>query len=87
MTFPAGVLASDAITIGDALENTARAAGDKPVDESDAAAIQAAELRASGFAHADGVTVVAQASADLNAGAMGVEDKIKLGEALVVSNK
>lgn len=35
-----------AITIGQAPEATALTAGDKPVDQSDAAAIQAAEVRA-----------------------------------------
>ncbi|KAK1373039.1 late embryogenesis abundant protein D-34-like [Heracleum sosnowskyi] len=82
MAFPAGVLANDAITIGDALENTARTAGDKPVDQSDVAAIQAAEVRASGFAHAGGVTAIAQSVANINSRTMGVDNKIKLGEAL-----
>lgn len=86
MTSPAGALASDAITIGEALEHAALTAGDKPVDVSDAAAIQAAEVRASGFPHAGGVTAVAQSAANLNARTMGVDDKIKLGEVVAVSN-
>ncbi|KAJ0960113.1 hypothetical protein J5N97_000107 [Dioscorea zingiberensis] len=36
------------ITIGEALEASAQTAGDRPVDQSDAAAIQAAEVRATG---------------------------------------
>ncbi|KAH6799647.1 hypothetical protein C2S51_036131 [Perilla frutescens var. frutescens] len=42
---------SESITIGEALEATALAAGDKAVDQSDAAAIQAAEVRATGLGH------------------------------------
>ncbi|KAG6426901.1 hypothetical protein SASPL_111140 [Salvia splendens] len=38
--------AGDAVTIGEALEATALSAGNKPVDKSDVAAIQAAEVRA-----------------------------------------
>ena len=86
MKSPAGALADDAITIGEALENATLTAGDKPVDQSDAAAIQKAEVRASGFAHAGGVTAAAQSAANLNARTMGVDDKIKLGEVLAVSN-
>lgn len=37
------------ITIGEALEATALSVGDKPVDQGDAAAIQAAEARAGGL--------------------------------------
>nr|XP_017238160.1 PREDICTED: late embryogenesis abundant protein D-34-like isoform X1 [Daucus carota subsp. sativus] len=86
MKSPAGALADDAITIGEALENATLTAGDKPVDQSDAAAIQKAEVRASGFAHAGGVTAAAQSAANLNARTMGVDDKIKLGEVLADSS-
>ncbi|KAK7345886.1 hypothetical protein VNO77_16501 [Canavalia gladiata] len=49
MNSPGMALEPDAITIGEALEASAVAgAGDKPVDHSDAAAIQAAEMRATG---------------------------------------
>ncbi|EFH65697.1 predicted protein [Arabidopsis lyrata subsp. lyrata] len=39
---------ADTVTIGEALEATALSLGDKPVDHKDAAAIQAAETRATG---------------------------------------
>lgn len=41
---PGKVLDRDAITIGEALEATALSVPDKPVDQGDAAAIQAAEM-------------------------------------------
>ncbi|GFZ08843.1 seed maturation protein [Actinidia rufa] len=43
-----GAVIQTKITIDEALEATARTAGNKPVDQSDAAAIQAAEVRATG---------------------------------------
>lgn len=43
------VLDPDPITIGEALEATALSIGEKPVEQSDAAAIQAAEVRATGM--------------------------------------
>nr|BAD86645.1 ECP31 protein [Daucus carota] len=82
MTSPAGALGSDSITIGEALETTALTAGDKPVDQSDAAAIQAAEVRASGYAHPGGVAAAAQSAADYNARTMNVASKTKLGDVL-----
>ncbi|MCE3216305.1 hypothetical protein HAX54_006071 [Datura stramonium] len=50
------------ITIGEALEATALAAGSRPVDYSDAAAIQAAEVRATGRTNIvpDGVAAAAR---------------------------
>lgn len=87
MTNPAGALASDSVTIGEALETAALTAGDKPVDQSDAAAIQAAEVRACGYAHPGGVAAAAQSAANLNARTMNVELKTKLGDVLAVSNE
>lgn len=87
MKSPAGALGSDAITIGEALETTALTAGDKPVDQSDAAAIQAAEVRASGYAHPGGVASAAQSAADFNARTLNVENKAKLGDVLAVSHQ
>ncbi|KAK4282862.1 hypothetical protein QN277_014189 [Acacia crassicarpa] len=57
------------ITIGEALEASAVTAGDKPVEWSDAAAIQAAEVRATGRTNIvpGGVAAAAQSAATLNA--------------------
>ncbi|TXG63674.1 hypothetical protein EZV62_010668 [Acer yangbiense] len=45
---PGNVLDPDSITIGEALEVSALSAGDKAIDQSDVAAIYAAEMRAAG---------------------------------------
>ena len=75
------------ITIGEALEATALTAGKKPVEWSDAAAIQAAEVRATGRTSImpGGVAAAAQSAATLNARATKEEDKTKLGHILSVS--
>ncbi|MCL7030348.1 hypothetical protein MKW94_010591 [Papaver nudicaule] len=72
------------ITIGEALEATALTAGDKPVDQSDAAAIQAAEVRATGrnVITPGGVAAAAQAAATHNARVLRDEDKTRLGDIL-----
>ncbi|GMN73350.1 hypothetical protein TIFTF001_053017, partial [Ficus carica] len=72
------------ITIGEALEATAFSAANKPVDQIDAAKIQAAEMRATGFNEAlpGCVAAAAQAVADLNAGKARDEDKAKLSNVL-----
>lgn len=82
-----GVVQS-AITIGEALEATAQRAGKKPVDQSDAAAIQAAELRATGSTVIipGGLAASAQSAANYNATALRDEDKIKLNDILTVNN-
>uniref|UniRef100_A0A0D9ZD37 SMP domain-containing protein n=1 Tax=Oryza glumipatula TaxID=40148 RepID=A0A0D9ZD37_9ORYZ len=87
-TQPSGALDKDAVTIGRALESvaaaTAAAAG-KPVDQSDAAAIQAAEMLATGrtVTVPGGVAAAAQAAADHNAApAARDEDRIKLRDVL-----
>ncbi|XP_057466836.1 late embryogenesis abundant protein D-34-like [Actinidia eriantha] len=79
-----GAVIQTKITIGEALEATARTAGNKPVDQSDAAAIQAAEARATGthFITPGGVAADAQSAADFNAGLDRDEDKIKLSDVL-----
>lgn len=82
MDFPAGPLERDAVTIGEALEATALSAGEKPVDHSDAAAIQAAEMRASGTIHPGGVAAAAQSAADHNASTMA--NKTLLSDVLMV---
>lgn len=75
------------ITIGEALEATALTAGHRPVDYSDAAAIQAAEVRATGRTNIvpGGVAAAAQSAATRNARLPRDEDKTKLGEILSVN--
>lgn len=77
---------SSQITIGEALEATAMTAGQKPVEWSDAAAIQAAEVRATGRTNIvpGGVAAAAQSAATLNARATRDEDKTKLVDILAV---
>ncbi|KAM7280264.1 hypothetical protein ACFE04_007398 [Oxalis oulophora] len=73
------------ITIGEALQAVALTAGQKPVEWSDAAAIQAAEVRATGRTTIapGGVAAAAQSAATRNARATTDEEKTKLGEILV----
>ncbi|KAL8092680.1 late embryogenesis abundant protein 31-like [Apium graveolens] len=73
---------SDPITIGDALEISALTAGNKPIEQSDAAAIRAAEIRASGYTQIAGVAAAAELAAEENGQTEHVEDKIKLGDLL-----
>ena len=77
-----------AITIGEALEATAQSAGNKALEQSDAAAIQAAEVRATGsnIISPIGVAAAAQSAASTNAGLTRDEDKIKLNDVLAVSS-
>ncbi|KAK3441787.1 hypothetical protein EUGRSUZ_B01734 [Eucalyptus grandis] len=72
------------ITIGEALEAAALTAGQKPVEWSDAAAIQAAEVRATGRTTIvpGGVAAAAQAAATLNARTPRAEDKTTLADIL-----
>ncbi|KAI4350034.1 hypothetical protein L6164_010562 [Bauhinia variegata] len=83
---PAGVgaAAGEGITIGEALEATALTLGNKPVEWSDAAAIQAAEVRATGRTNIvpGGVAAAAQSAATLNARATRDEDKTKIADIL-----
>ncbi|KAJ4830144.1 hypothetical protein Tsubulata_019930, partial [Turnera subulata] len=73
-----------AITIGEALEATAQTAGNKPVDQSDAAAIRVAEMRAAGgtVVVSGGLAATAQSAAEYNAQRDRDEEKIKLGHIL-----
>ncbi|CAO2818907.1 unnamed protein product [Amaranthus hypochondriacus] len=72
------------VTIGEALEAAAEAIGDKPVDLSDAAAIQIAEMIATGSKTSlgAGLGAEAQAAATANAHLMYDEDKTKISEIL-----
>lgn len=75
-----------AITIGEALEAAARTAGNKPIDHSDAAAIQAAECRATGsnLITPGGIAAAAQSAAAFNDGLIGDMGKVKLANILTV---
>ncbi|GAU47428.1 hypothetical protein TSUD_46400 [Trifolium subterraneum] len=79
-----GVVRESALTIGEALEATAHTVGDKPVEQSDAAAIQAAEVRATGsnVISPGGLASMAQSAAAYNADCPSEEEKIKLGDVL-----
>lgn len=81
--------ADGGVTIGEALEATALTAGQKPVEWSDAAAIQAAEVRATGRTNIvpGGVAAAAQSAATLNARTTKEEDKTKLGDILAVHTR
>lgn len=74
------------ITIGEALEATVLTAGKKPVEWSDAAAIQAAEVRATGRTNIvpGGVAAAAQSAATLNGRTTKDENKTKLADVLTV---
>ncbi|KAE8009743.1 hypothetical protein FH972_006162 [Carpinus fangiana] len=74
----------DAVTIGEALEASALSAGDKTVDQSDAAAIQAAEVRATRTNEVipGGVASMAQSAADVNPRIMLDQAKTRLSDVL-----
>lgn len=76
----------DPITIGEALEAAAIAAGNKAVDQDDAAAISAAEIRASGekSVRSGGMGETAQAAATFNSHVTRPQDKTKLSDILTV---
>ncbi|XP_015891517.2 late embryogenesis abundant protein D-34 [Ziziphus jujuba] len=78
------VLDRNAITIGEVLEATALSIGDKPVDQSDAAAIQAAEVRATGNNEIlpGGVGATAQTAATHNTRTMSDGDKTRVSDVL-----
>ncbi|CAN6296445.1 unnamed protein product [Urochloa humidicola] len=79
-----GVVDNTKVTIGEALEATALAAGDEPVERSDAAAIQAAEARATGLDGnvPGGIASEAQWAAAANERAASDQDKTTLGDVL-----
>ncbi|KAI9119389.1 hypothetical protein K1719_010064 [Acacia pycnantha] len=85
MRDPGLALHPDAITVGEALEASAVSqAGDKSVDQSDAAAIQAAEMRATGRNETTpgGVAAKAQSAASHNARTLPSEQKTTLSDVL-----
>ncbi|KAL5561700.1 hypothetical protein UlMin_031447 [Ulmus minor] len=81
---PGAVREEDLITIGEALEATAFSAPDKAIDQSDAAAIQAAEMRAIGvnITPPDGIGAEAQSAATLNTRVAAEEFKMTFSDVL-----
>ncbi|KAH0634935.1 hypothetical protein KY290_037199 [Solanum tuberosum] len=80
--YPTTGVQEEAVTVGEALEAVAlKPAGDKPIEQSDAAAIQAAEARATGRSEVvpGGVGAEAQRAASINA---QTDDKTTLGDVL-----
>ncbi|KAK4253767.1 hypothetical protein QN277_010402 [Acacia crassicarpa] len=84
-TIGSAAIDGDPISIGEALEAVAISAGDKAVDQSDAAAITAAEIRATGNKRAvpGGVADTAQNAASMNTHARHREDMTKLSDVLM----
>ncbi|KAL0906987.1 hypothetical protein M5K25_025522 [Dendrobium thyrsiflorum] len=70
------------ITMGEALEAAGLSQSERPVEQSDAAAIQAAEVRAIKMTAPGGVAAAAQSAAEINARIAREEDKITVGEVL-----
>ncbi|MCD7456768.1 hypothetical protein HAX54_033006 [Datura stramonium] len=80
--YPTTGVQEEAVTVGEALEAVAlKPAGDKPIEQSDAAAIQAAEARATGRSEVvpGGVGAEAQRAASMNA---RTDDKTTLADVL-----
>lgn len=86
---PPPVVEEDAtkITIGEALEATARAGGGRPIDRADAEAIRAAEMSAHGadLAMPGGLGDQARAAARANVQATRDSEKVKIADVLSVS--
>ncbi|KAI4988587.1 hypothetical protein ZWY2020_030217 [Hordeum vulgare] len=78
--------ATDAVTIGEALQAAAQtSAGDRPVDLADAAAVQSAETRATGLGRVipGGVAAAAQQAAETNMRpGLAEEDRVRLMDVL-----
>ncbi|KAL4384885.1 hypothetical protein GQ457_15G023080 [Hibiscus cannabinus] len=83
-TTPEASFITDPITVGEALEAAALSAADKPIEQSDAAAIQAAERRATGCNETlpGCVAAEAQSAATRNSRTMRSEDKTTLSDVL-----
>lgn len=78
----------DPITIGEALEAAGISVGDKAVDQNDADAVSAAEIRATGeqSVRSGGVGESAQTAATLNSHVMRAQDMTKLSDILMVKS-
>ena len=85
---PGNVLEPDSITIGEALEVSALSAGDKAVDQSDVAAIYAAEMRATGTNEIKpgGIGATAQSAATHNEHTLFLGAKTTISDVLAVSS-
>ncbi|KAE8681582.1 putative Late embryoproteinsis abundant protein D-34 [Hibiscus syriacus] len=83
-TTPATLIDPGPITIGEALEVAALSASDKPIDESDVAAIQAAEMIATGSSEIlpGGIASEAQSAAIRNSQINRSEDRATLSDIL-----
>ncbi|XVE77797.1 hypothetical protein DITRI_Ditri13aG0091500 [Diplodiscus trichospermus] len=86
VTTPATWLAPDPITVGEALEMAAFSAADKQIDQSDVAAIQAAEMRAtrSDEILPGGIASEALSAASRNSRTLRFEDQATLSDVLSV---
>ncbi|XP_022760033.1 late embryogenesis abundant protein D-34-like [Durio zibethinus] len=84
VTTPATLLALDPITVGEALETASFSAADRPIDRSDAAAIQAAEVRAtrSNEVMPGDIASEAQSLATRNSQTLRFEDQATLSDIL-----
>ncbi|KNA23751.1 hypothetical protein SOVF_022150 [Spinacia oleracea] len=84
MVAPPSAVDRDAVTIGEALEASAISAGDKPITQTDAAAIQAAEMRVTGAGYIPpgGIGAEAQSAATRNEQIKSDQNKITLGDVL-----
>ncbi|GLJ12576.1 hypothetical protein SUGI_0193750 [Cryptomeria japonica] len=80
---PHATAAAANVTIGEALEAAALRSGDKPVEQSDAAAIQSADRRATGIPVEvpGGIASAAQSAADMNPG-LPYEERTTLADVL-----
>ncbi|KAK8588322.1 hypothetical protein V6N13_087254 [Hibiscus sabdariffa] len=83
-TTPSTLTDPGLITIGEALEVAALSAADKPIDQSDVAAIKAAEMRATGSSEIlpGGITSEAQYAAARNSQTDRLEDQATLSDVL-----
>ncbi|MQM09919.1 hypothetical protein Taro_042800, partial [Colocasia esculenta] len=81
---PAATRARDVVTVGEALEAAALSAVNKPVDRRDAAAVQAAEMMATGLSETlpGGVAAQAQSAAVWNERTAPASQKTTLGDVL-----
>ncbi|OIW17074.1 hypothetical protein TanjilG_15657 [Lupinus angustifolius] len=82
--FGSAAIDGDPITIGEALEAVITSVGDKPVNQSDADAIGAAEIRATGEKNIrpEGIGATAQSAATLNSHVTRLKDMTKLSDVL-----
>lgn len=85
---PGKTLDPDSISIGEALEAASLSIGDKPVDKSDAAAINAAEMRAMGTDRIQpgGIAATAESAAAVNERTLAEGAKKTISDVLAVTH-